>query len=64
MRTITLETARTIAADWHGGQWSALYGFASSGKLDAAQVPLCLDEIEENLENENTLPGQAKSWEN
>lgn len=26
--------ARMIAADWHGGQWSALYGFSSSGRLD------------------------------
>lgn len=25
--------ARAIAADWHSGQWSALYAFASSGTI-------------------------------
>jgi hypothetical protein len=36
-------TARRIASDWHGGQWSALYALASSGTvlLDV------LDEIDE-----------------
>jgi len=60
MKTISLKTAKEIAADWHGGQWSALYAFASSGKADAAQAPLCLAELEENLGNKNILPGQAK----
>jgi hypothetical protein len=63
MRTIKLATARTIAADWHGGQWSALYAFASSGKLEAAQAPLCLTEIAENLGNKTILPGQAEKLE-
>jgi len=49
MRTITLKTARAIAADWHGGQWSALYAFASSGVLNAAQEPQCLTEVEYEL---------------
>lgn len=35
MKTITLDTAKAIAADWHGGQWTALYAFASSGIADA-----------------------------
>lgn len=30
--------ARHIAQDWHGGQWSALYAFASSGHLDADEA--------------------------
>ena len=45
MRTITLKTARAIAAEWHGGQWSALYAFASGGVLNTAQKPHCLTEI-------------------
>jgi hypothetical protein len=32
-RRISAAEARRIAADWHGGQWSALYMFASAGVL-------------------------------
>ncbi len=63
MKIITLKTARSIAADWHGGQWSALYAFASSGTMDAAQEPRCLMEVEENLSNKNTSPEQCKRLE-
>lgn len=31
--TIDLDMARMIAGDWHGGQASALYSLASTGKL-------------------------------
>ena len=30
---ITESEARGIASEWHGGQWSPLYSFASSGSL-------------------------------
>jgi hypothetical protein len=60
MRTITTKTAQAIAADWHGGQWTALYAFASSGQLQAAQEPLCLAEIAENLSNSPISPVQFK----
>lgn len=30
---LTLEQARKVASDWHGGQSSALYSFASTGRL-------------------------------
>jgi len=60
MKTITLKTAQTIAADWHGGQWSALYAFASSGKLNSAQEPLCLAEIEDNRNNSNSAVKQLR----
>lgn len=33
---------RKTAADWHGGQWSALYAFASTGTI----VPGLESEIE------------------
>lgn len=59
MRTITLKTAKTIAADWLGGQWSALYAFASGGQLPPAKEPLCLAEIEGNL-NAIRIGRQAK----
>lgn len=58
MKTISLKTAKAIAADWHGGQWTALYAFASSRKAVAAQAPLCLTEIEQNIGNECTAPKQ------
>lgn len=29
----TLNQARTIASSWHGGQWSPLYSFASTGVI-------------------------------
>jgi hypothetical protein len=60
MRTITLKTAQTIAADWHGGQLSALYAFASSGEMRRAQEPLCLVEIAKNLSDSTISPVQAK----
>lgn len=31
---IDLLAARRIASEWHGGQWSALYAFSSSGHYD------------------------------
>lgn len=33
MRTITKKKAIEIARRWHGGQWSALYQYASSGEF-------------------------------
>ena len=33
MTSIELSEARSIASDWHSGQWSALYAFASSGHI-------------------------------
>ncbi|OKS88731.1 hypothetical protein [Mucilaginibacter polytrichastri] len=60
MKTIKLNTAKIIAADWHSGQWTALYAFASSGEVAAAQEPLCLAEIEENLNNSHTSPKQVQ----
>lgn len=33
MKLITIEKARRIASEWHGGQTSALYAFSSSGTM-------------------------------
>jgi len=30
---ISTDNARRIAYDWHGGMMSALYGFASTGRI-------------------------------
>lgn len=38
--------ARSIADSWHGGQWSALYSFASSGTI---QLERLIEEIEGDL---------------
>lgn len=31
---ITDGQARRIASEWHGGQWSTLYSFTSTGAID------------------------------
>lgn len=43
---ITKSEAQRIAADWHGGQTSALYVFASSGTLQKKQA---LREIDQTI---------------
>ena len=30
---MNLDEAREVAYDWHGGMWSPLYSFASTGKV-------------------------------
>lgn len=30
---VSTDTARLIASDWHGGMMSAMYGFASTGRI-------------------------------
>jgi hypothetical protein len=49
MNTITLKTAIVIARDWHGGQWSALYSFASSAVIRNENINIYLSEIEDNI---------------
>ena len=44
-RLITPEKARRIAYDWHGGQSSPLYAFASSGLV--ADLPALVAEIDD-----------------
>lgn len=43
--TLTETGARTIASNWHGGQASPLYAFASSGAI----VPGIIREIRNNI---------------
>jgi hypothetical protein len=43
--TITEKTARRIASEWHGGQTSLLYAFASSGAIVSgirSEIAQCL----------------------
>lgn len=44
MKTITKERAQSIASKWHGGQGSALYSFASTGKF---YIPFTLQYFKE-----------------
>lgn len=60
MKKITLKIARAIAADWHGGQRSGLYAFASSGQLLPEQELQCIAEIERDLTNAGIGRSQAK----
>jgi hypothetical protein len=44
---IDIVTAGRIASEWHGGQWSHLYGFQSSGLITdrdglLAEIDSCL----------------------
>ena len=45
-RTITTERAREIAGQWHGGQWSGLYQFASSGIFVPQSILHYLHEVQ------------------
>lgn len=46
---ITKKTALKIATNWHGGQCSPLYSFASSGKLSTENSMLIIEEVIQNL---------------
>lgn len=58
---LNLTMARAIAADWHGGQASSLYSFASTGKVYFPQrdyvteVLLCKAEGEEKVKLDSLL---------
>jgi hypothetical protein len=58
MTTITTQRAQQICANWHGGQWSSYYQFASSGVFLVENVLQYLKETETNLHPEYDLyPG-------
>lgn len=40
---------RLAAADWHGGQWSAFYAYASTGVLRPEDRDRFASELAENL---------------
>lgn len=53
---ITQKTAQRIAADWHGGQWSQLYSFASTGKINTEFALWLIEEvIQEQIRPETAL---------
>jgi hypothetical protein len=41
-------TALKIATVWHGGQWSPLYSYASTGKLSTEDALLIIEEVIQN----------------
>lgn len=52
-------TAKKICANWHGGQWSALYQFGSSGIYTIENHLRYLQEVETCLHPEyNLYPGE------
>lgn len=67
MKTITVAESKTkdkaqiICSLWHGGQWSALYQFASSGLFHYPNVLRYLQEIETCLHPEYALHPQILS---
>jgi len=46
MNFIKLERAKEITTHWHGGQWSALYQFGSSGVYDTKNALRYLHEVQ------------------
>lgn len=51
-RLLTVNKAKDIASAWHGGQWSALYQFASSGVYLPQNHLRYLHEIQSEIEPE------------
>jgi hypothetical protein len=55
---ICKDRAKEICNAWHGGQWSALYQFGSSGIFIPENILKYLKEVQENREPEYNLhPG-------
>jgi len=48
-RTIKLDKAKRIASEWHDGQWSALYQFASSGIIVPENYNKYQNEIQRSI---------------
>lgn len=63
MRTTSFEIAIKIASDWHSGQWSALYSFASSAIINPHDLARYLSEIEGNIEKAGLTRTQAERLE-
>lgn len=55
------QTAVKICSHWHGGQWSAIYQYCSSGEFHAPNVLRYLQEIERDLHPEYDLHPSALS---
>jgi hypothetical protein len=52
--TIPLERAKELASNWHGGQYSAMYQFASSYTYLRENHLLYLEEIEQDIHRPET----------
>ena len=49
---ISEDQARVIAGDWHGGQWTPLYAFSSSGTITSGierEIISCMDTCMDDL---------------
>lgn len=51
-RVISEKRALEIAGQWHGGQWSALYSFASSGEMFTQFSLEYINECVNNIQSE------------
>lgn len=57
-RLITIDRAKQITGNWHGGQWSALYSFASTGRFAVEHTLQYFKDIETALRPDFALhPG-------
>jgi len=57
---VTRKRAQVIAAQWHGGQWSALYSFASTGQYLPELHDQYLKEIDTDICERFTSPKHSK----
>ena len=56
---LDLMAARKLAAEWHSGEWSPLYQFAATGKIqDEEHKKNLMKEIDENLIHSNEEEGE------
>ncbi len=56
MRKITKDRAQKLCAEWHGGQWSALYSYASTGIYFREYALKYLQEIQQEIERPEYAP--------
>lgn len=58
MKTISIKRAQAIAADYHGGQWSGLYTFVSTGKVGEQAI----NEVTREMEAGDIEVGKCGGW--
>lgn len=67
--------ARRLASEWHGGQWTAIYSFASSGAISPGLLTEINREITDETDRQqlatyvfahgyrDLVPGWSNLWE-
>jgi hypothetical protein len=56
MQARQLKALKKACANWHGGQWSSLYQFASSGVYEVSNALNYVREIQDTINNQEHAP--------